>query len=104
MSLEPILTHLSCLLLQVSDLLCNDCQFAAGICPDKVISLGEKIRAGQDRKNHSPLDCAEPAMVELKALRELGVQELCWHPRAGARTRSCLDRLRGSERERQDIL
>lgn len=102
MSLEPILTHLPCLLLQVPDLLSNDCQFAAGICSDKVISLGEKIRAGQVRKNCSPLDCAEPAMVELKTSTELGVQKLCWQQ--GARTRSRLDRLRGSEREQQDIL
>lgn len=32
------------------------------------------------------------------------MQELSWHAQAGPRTRSCLDRLRGSEREQQDIL
>lgn len=72
MSLLPVLTHLPRLLLQVPDLLSDDCQFAAGICSDKVIGLGEKIRAGQNRKNSSRLDCAEPAVVKLKASTELG--------------------------------
>lgn len=104
MSLLPILTHLPCLLLQVPDLLSDDRQFAAGICSDKVIGLGEKIRAGQNRKNNSPLDCAEPAVVKLKASTELGGAGAVLAPLAGARTRSCLDRLRGSEREQQDML
>lgn len=72
MSLLPILTHLPCLLLQVPDLLSDDCQLAAGICPDKVIGLGEKMMAGQDGKNCSPPDCTGPATVELKASTELG--------------------------------
>lgn len=71
-SLVPILTHLPCLLLQEPDLLSDHCQFAAGICSDKVIGLGEKIRAAQDGKNHSPLECAEPAVVKLKTSTELG--------------------------------
>lgn len=104
MSPLPILTHLPCLLLQVPDLLSNDCQLAAGVCSDKVISLREKMRAGQDGKNCSLWTVLGQLWLSSRHQQSCGVQELPWNPRAGARTRSCLDRLRGSDREQQDIL
>lgn len=90
------------------------CSCRCRICSAMTVSLLQAFartklsawerKSGLLRTRSSPLDCAEPAVVEIKTSTELGGAGTVLAPRAGARTSSCLHRIRGSEREQQDIL
>lgn len=66
------------LLLQVPDLLSDDCQLAAGICPDKVIGLGQKITA----RTAALQTVLGQLWSSSRYQQSWEMQELSWQPRA----------------------